>query len=147
MTRKDIIYAVICGLSVAWIGIDFFCNLGLILIIILPLLSIFGLWLADLLGRKNLIVRQAAKFVLAGAFADVIDIKAFQFLFLFIPFPLSLKTISFIIATFVKYVADKYWAFEKFEKEDIHKEAAKFFMVAVIGLLINVVSFYLFGKI
>ena len=147
MNKKDIIFAIICGLSVSWIAIDFFGKYGFIFCIIFPILSVIGLWVVELIGKKFLFVHQAGKFGLAGAFADVVDIKVFQFLFLFLPIPLLLKTISFIIATFVKYVSDKYWTFEKNGRDGMHKEIAKFFMVAILGLLINVASFYFFSRI
>jgi len=147
MRRNDIILAIICGLAVSWIAADFFKKYWLIFFIVLPVLSVIGLWTVDLIGKKFLFVHQVGKFVLAGAFADVVDIKVFQFLFLFIPFSLPIKAASFIVATFVKYFSDKHWTFQKHEKEDMHKEMAKFFMVAIVGLLINVVLFYFLGKI
>lgn len=146
MTKKDIVFAAICGLSVAWIASDFFSKYWLFFFIALPLLSVFGLWVADFLGRKFLFFRQLAKFALAGAFADVIDIKVFQLFFLFLPLPVFLKVISFLVATVVKYVSDKYWAFENFGKKDMHVEALKFLLVAVVGLIINVSSFWLFSR-
>jgi putative flippase GtrA len=146
MTKKDIIFATVCGLSVSWLAFDFFGKYGLIAIIILPILSIIGLWVVELIGKKLLFVHQAGKFALAGAFADVVDIKVFQLVFLFLPFSLPVKAISFIVGTFVKYFSDKHWAFEKPDKENMHKEIAKFFLVAMVGLGINVVSFYFFSK-
>jgi len=151
MTKKDIIFALICGLAVAWIGTDFFSKYALVFFILLPVLSVFGLWVADLIGKKFLFVRQAAKFSLAGGFADVVDIKAFQLLFWLLPFSLFIKAISFVAGTLVKYFCDKYWAFNTPENDPkstpMHKEMIKFFLVAGVGLLINVVSFYFFGKI
>ncbi len=142
MKRNDIIFAIICGLSVAWIAIDFFGKYGFIFLIILPILSIIGLWLADLIGKKYLFVHQAGKFVLVGSFADVIDIKVFQFLIIFAPFSLTIKAISFFVATLIKYWTNKHWAFEKPEKDGIKKEIVQFFGVALVGLALNVCSFY-----
>ena len=152
LTKKDIILAAICGLSVSWIAFDFLGKIGLIFVIIFPILSIIGLCLLDLIGRKFLFVRQLGKFALAGAFADVFDIKIFQLIFLFLPYSLFVKAISFIFATFIKYFSDKYWTFSArggsaWGGEKIHIEMIKFFAVAVLGLLINVASFYFFSKI
>jgi len=147
MKNKDLIFAIICGLSVTWITFDFFGKYGWIFLFVLPVLSVIGLWLVELVGKKFLFVHQAGKFGLAGAFADVVDIKVFQLVFLFLPFPDVVKAISFIVGTLVKYFSDKYWAFEKHDKNEMHKEMAKFFLVAIIGLAINVVSFNYFGKI
>ena len=147
MKKKDAILAAICGLSVGWIAVDFFGEKGLPFFIIFPILSIIGLWICELIGKKYLFVKQAGKFGLAGAFADVVDIKIFQLLFLFAPYSLLFKFISFIAGTFVKYFSDKYWTFEKNDKLGMHKEMAKFFVVAITGSLLNVASFYFFGKI
>jgi putative flippase GtrA len=147
MNKKDIIFAAICGASVSWIALDLLGAYGWIFFIIFPVLSIMGLWLAELIGKKFLFVHQAGKFGLAGAFADVVDIKVFQLLFFFAPFPLLVKAVSFFAGTVVKYWSDKYWTFEKYEKENMHIEALKFFIVAIVGSLINVASFYFFSKI
>jgi len=147
MNKKDIILSAICGLSVSWLVFDFFgTTYGLISVVIFPALSIAGFWFVELVGRKFLFVHQAGKFALAGAFADVVDIKIFQLVFLFLPFSTSCKIISFFAGTLVKYFSDKYWAFERHEKKDMHKEMAMFFLVAVVGAGINVVSFYFFNK-
>ena len=149
MNKNDVIFAIICGLAVAWVASDFFKKYGAFFLIALPAFSIIGLWVADAIGKKFLFVHQLGKFGLAGAFADVVDIKVFQLLFWLLPWPGTsvLKATSYIIATFVKYFSDKHWTFEKPEKKDMHKEMAKFFIVALCGLLINVVSFHYFSKI
>ena len=113
----------------------------------MPILSIIGLWLADLIGKKFLFARQAGKFVLAGAFADVFDIKVFQFLFFPPALSLLAKLISFIFATVLKYISDKYWTFEQHKHENMGGEMTKFFLVAIIGAALNVVSFYFFDRI
>ena len=147
MKKIDVFIAVICGLAVAWIAADFFGKYSWIFVIVLPLLSIIGLWLAELIGKKILFIHQAGKFVLVGAFADVIDIKVFQLLFLFAPFYSLFKSISFIAAVVIKYLANKHWAFQKHEKDGSGWEAAQFCLVTSIGLIIDVVSFYYLKKI
>ena len=147
MKKIDIIFAIICGLAVAWLAVDFLGLYGLIFFLILPILSVIGLWATELIGKKLLSFHQVGKFVLVGAFADVIDIKVFQLLFFLLPFSLPIKAVSFLSATFVKFWWNKHWAFEKIGKDGIKKEAIQFFMVTLVGLAINVVSFYYFGKI
>jgi putative flippase GtrA len=160
MNKRDIIYAIISGLAVAWIGMDFFPQYGLLFFIVLPVLSVLGLLLCLPAGRqatgrwqKPIFIGQVGKFGLVGAFADVVDIKVFQILFLFAPLPLFLKGISFFIATAIKYLANKHWTFltqgisvqdgPAFAKgSGVAKEMVQFFTVAIIGLLINVVAFY-----
>ena len=147
LNKRDKICAAICGLSVSWIAIDFLGLYGLIFVIVLPILAVTGLWIFNLIGKKYLFVHQLGKFALAGSFADVVDIKVFQFLFWIFPFSEFAKVISFLAGTLVKFFFDKYWTFEKKERENMHKEMAKFFMVAIAGALINVVAFDYFVKI
>jgi len=150
MKKNDIIFAIICGLAVSWLTVDFFGTYGLIFIIIFPLLSVLGLWITEVIGKKIPFIHQAGKFGLAGAFADVIDIKVFQLLFWLVPFSLLFKAVSFLIATFAKYWLNKTWAFHNGflpNGKKPYTEAAIFFLVTLVGLGINVVSFYYFGKI
>jgi putative flippase GtrA len=148
MTKKDIIFSLICGLLVSWLAVDFLGVYGLIFVIVFPLLSVLGFYITELLGKKYPFIHQAGKFGLAGAFADVIDIKVFQILFLFVPFYyLVLKSLSFLAATLVKYWFNKYWAFHASGKENIKGQAPLFFLVTLVGLGLNVASFYYFTKI
>ena len=147
MNKRDIFFAALCGLVVSWVAADFFKKYSLFFLFILPVGAVIGLWILDLISKKAPFTKQLGKFALAGAFADVFDIKTFQLLFLFIPLPLLVKSISFVVGTFIKYWFDKYWTFEKHETKDMHKEMARFFLVAIVGLLLNVVSFYCFAKI
>ena len=41
--------------------------------------------------------------------------------------------ISFVVATTVKYLADKYWAFEQKEKKEMGREFSKFFIITLIS--------------
>ena len=100
-----------------------------------------------LLGRKLLFIFQAAKHLLVGAAATVVDLKLFE-LGTFIFFgPITSKVISFLLSTFIKYLGNKYWAFQKSEQEHVPKELTQFFLVTVVGLLIDVGFFYYFTKI
>ena len=137
---------------VSWLAVDFFGKIGLIFVIILPILSIAGLWLVNVIGKKIPFVEQMGRFVLVGAFADIIDIKVFQLLFWLAPFSLVFKAVSFLVATLIKYWWNKHWAFGGAEKTEPQKflidgQLAYFFIVTLVGLGLNVVSFYYFGKI
>ncbi|MCX6722046.1 MAG: GtrA family protein [Candidatus Staskawiczbacteria bacterium] len=152
MKKNDIIFAIISGLSVAWVCDDFLAKYNLrryslVLLFALPVLAVLGLWLADIIGRKQLFVRQVGKFALAGAAADVVDIKVFQLLFQLTNFSLISKSISFLAATFLKFWWNKYWGFEKPQKDGIKKEITQFFLITVVGLAINLISFNYFTAI
>ncbi len=170
----DIIFGLIAGRVVGFLLSDFLktweINIGfyynLVLWVALPLLSLFFLWLANLIGRKLLFVFQVAKFLLVGVFATVIDLKVFEFLTWFFVSALSKipdgfaigaiftssglllpKSFSFIAATVLKYLGNKYWTFQKQNKEGLNKEITQFFIITLIGLMIDVISFYYFAKI
>lgn len=162
MKVVDIILALISGWVVAFIANDFFKGFGIVLNVwqwlflhwMLPLVSLLCLWLAYLIGKKVLFVYQAAKFLLIGAIATVIDIKIFQLLFWFFSLFLTtgslilmFKAVSFIIATLAKYWGNKHWTFGKTEKDNSGREIAQFFLVTLAGLCLDVGSFYYFTKI
>lgn len=156
MKKADIILAILTGVGVAYLayttigsfevesvlGIDIkFFNLLLFLTV--PPLAIFGLWLSYQIGKKLLFVPQLAKFLLIGALATLLDLWTFKGLGLVSGIDTNLarivfKTVSFGGATFAKYWANKFLAFEKEEMAGAEKELAQFFIVTIISLGINV---------
>ena len=167
MKSIDIIFAVISGQLIGFLALDFLrhsnieftFHYALVLLIFLPVFSVACLYAAFLIGRKLLFVFQAAKHLLVGAGATVIDLKIFEFLgwtlgsVIFFG-PITSKGISFLLSTFIKYLGNKYWAFSGFarsgearQKIESYKEVTQFFMVTVIGLVIDIGFFYYFTKI
>ena len=57
------------------------------------------------------------------------------------------KSVSFIISTLVKFWGNKHWTFQKHEKEDIKKEAVQFFIITLLGTIIDVAVFYYATKV
>jgi len=97
----------------------------------------------------KLIVKQGIKHIITGGFADLADIGVFNLLFWFFPAQLAVKAVSFLAAAAIKYLGNKYWAFSAQggpasggEKVDTAKELTIFFLITLIGLAINVASFY-----
>lgn len=156
MKKKDIIFAAFSGLGVAWLASGMLKDFGVTikfidpaLYVVLPLLAILGIWICYLIGKKFLFVFQAAKFLLTGVLASLLDIIIFRSSFKILE-PIILnakfnnttsKTVSFLIVTFAKYWANKFWAFESKEKEGRGKEMLNFYLVTTLGLLINVGAF------
>ena len=150
MKKIDIILALVIGEVIAWFFYGILKNLGfeirflgLILVIFFPILALLGIWIAWLLGKKFLWIFQAAKFLLIGALATLVDLGVLNLLIwisgLAAGLPFSIfKGISFIVATCSKYLGDKLWAFEKMERIGMGKEFSQFFAVTLIGLAINV---------
>ncbi len=160
MKPIDIIFSLVCGRLLGFLVGDFLRDWGipltiyyhLLLWLFFPFFTLFCLWLAMLVGRKFVFVFQAAKFVLVGAFATIIDLKFFEWLIfgvsILVPVPALLsKAISFLFATALKFWGNKYWTFQKHEKANLWAEVGQFFSVTLVGLLIDVGAFYYFTNI
>jgi putative flippase GtrA len=147
MNKNDILFSIIAGLMVAWVGIDFLGTKFWFLLVVLPVLAVLGFLLCDIISKKMAFVGQAGRFGLIGAFADVIDIKVYQLLFFLLPISLPWKAVSFIVATVIKYFLNKHWAFQKHEGVGQGREVLVFFIFTCVGLLINIASFSYFVKI
>jgi len=155
MKKLDIIFAAIIGEITAWYFMSLLQEKGLVeklgglssflwvILIIFPILSAACLWIAYLIGKKFLFVFQLAKFLLVGVLATIFDLGSLS-IFIGISGITSglyydiFKGISFIIATIAKYIPDKFWAFKKQETAGIGKEFSQFFMVTLIGFVLNV---------
>ena len=155
MKIPDIIFALITGRVVGFLVQDFLWELNIttnvteniIVWIIFPLLALLGLWLCQIIGRRLTFVHQAGKHLLIGAFATIFDLKLFEWLIwvagiVFLVNPLVAKGVSFIAATFIKYWGNKYWAFERHENANMRQELTQFFLITIIGLIIDVAVFY-----
>jgi putative flippase GtrA len=152
MKKIDFVLALITGEGVALLFIWLIRNsplslpfLNWVLPIFFPILAVFGIFVAEIIGRRLLFVYQLAKFVLVGAFFAVFDLIILNSLMVY--FGISKEEIlkyaifvaaSFIIATLFKYFANKYWTFEKFEKERMEREFGIFFLVTAISGVIQV---------
>ncbi|MCX6760201.1 MAG: GtrA family protein [Candidatus Nealsonbacteria bacterium] len=151
MKKIDIILSLIVGEGVAWLFVYLLKNSSIggsaliwLLPVVLPILSLVCLWIAYVIGKKFLFVFQLAKFILIGAFFAIFDLLIFNLLMLW--FGITDKGIkylifvgtSFIIATSVKYIADKYWAFEKKEGSNAGAEFLGFFVVTLISGAIQI---------
>lgn len=156
----DVIFALICGRIIGFLVGDFLQEWGIhvglytsiILWLALPLFVLFCLWAGSIIGRKLLFVFQGSKFLLVGVVATIADLKIFELLSYIIGAffgitPLVPKAISFFLATCMKYWGNKYWTFQKHEKENIRREVGQFFLVTLVGLLLDVGTFYYFTRI
>lgn len=116
---------------------------GWILIILFPPLGVAGLFLAYLLGKRVLILFQAAKFFFVGTLNTFIDLGVVSFFIWISGVAFGIlyaifKAISFLAATTNSYFWNKYWTFEKRKETPGPGEFFKFLVVTTIGLSINV---------
>jgi putative flippase GtrA len=149
MKKVDIIISPIIGfligvfftLSLKTLRIDIFQ--GWFLLVIFPVLTLFGLFFASLLGKKILTIYQMAKFLLVGALNTFVDLGVLNFLMWIFGIYIGVfytifKGISFLVATINSYFWNKHWTFEKKEEVFTFREYLKFLIIVSIGLLINV---------
>ncbi len=149
MRKIDIIISPIIGFLV---GLFFFISLRTLemnipyswfLLIIFPPLTLFGLFVAFLIGKRVLAVYQMAKFVLTGALNTFVDLGVLNFLMwvfgIYAGFFYSLfKGISFLAASTNSYFWNKHWTFQKGEEVFASREYFKFLVIITIGFFINV---------
>jgi len=145
MKKIDIILAVISGLGLglllSWLLKGFGIEmrfLNWLLPVFFPILAVFAIWLCYLIGKKYLFVFQLGKFLLIGIFFALIDLGVLDVLIKIFGITEGLAysvfvATSFVIVTSVKYVGDKFWAFEKMEKEAMGTEFGKFFIITLIS--------------
>ena len=99
----------------------------------------------------KVVIFQAVKHLIVGGLATLLDLAIFTVLFWLNP--LVSKSISFLIATVVKYWGNKHWTFKEHgegscaQAGKINSEVVHFFIVTLVGLAINVASFSFFVKI
>jgi putative flippase GtrA len=156
MKKKNIALALLAGEGVAGLVYGFIQSsqvesfLGIkssILIwsaaILLPLISLLGLYICYLIGKRFIVVFQAGKFFLIGVLTTLFDLGIMNVLIWIFGQASgwtynTMKGISFLLATAAKYWGNKFLAFEKNEKERIKTEFAQFLAVTSISLLVNV---------
>lgn len=149
MTKKDYLIAALVGFLTALFTLPTLWNLKIIhnplvffvLILIIPL-WVFGVWLGGFLSRWFAFFTQFGKFVTVGFLNTAIDFGILNLLiFLFsvssgILFSIF-KSVSFIAAVTNSYFWNKFWTFHAKGKIQT-QEYAQFFVVSLVGLVINV---------
>jgi putative flippase GtrA len=147
--KIDILSALIIGEVSAWLLLVISKNVRLnfdfwwLLPIILPILALAGLWVSFWLGKKILVIFQAAKFALVGILNTLIDLGVLNFLILISDINKGLgysifKGISFTVAVINSYFWNKLWTFKKIKTAQTGKEFIQFLIVSLIGFGLNV---------
>lgn len=145
--KTDIYFSAIIGEIVALFLLAMASNLKVnfpliwSLLIIFPILAPIGLMLAYLIGKKIPVIYQIAKFSLVGFSNVAVDfgvlnllmwqanIYSGQWIILF-------NALSFAAAATNSYLWNKFWTFQAKESKS-STEFVQFFIVAIIGALIN----------
>ena len=116
--------------------------------ILLPLLSLAGVFVAERIGRKIPVLFQIAKFGLTGISNAFIDLGIFNLLMALTTisagsFAVGFKGFSFSIAVVNSFFWNKLWTFERKGTEKSGKEFGVFYLITGIGFLLNVGIFTL----
>lgn len=149
MKKIDAIISLIIGLC---IGVFFFIVLrnieikfpySWILIIAFPPLSLLGMYIVSILGKRFLIIYQVGKFALVGALNTFIDLGILNILIWISGIAIGIwysifKGTSFLIATVNSYFWNKYWTFGKTKEGSGPAEFSKFLVTVTIGFGLNV---------
>jgi len=83
--------------------------------------------------------RELVKFALVGGIAFVVDTAVFMLLktTVLAPKPVTAKIIAVLVATIVGYVLNREWSFRTRGGRERHHEAALYFAISGIGMMIN----------
>ena len=154
MDKKNILIAVTAGVLIGIFTIPTINNLPLpgILVsfgainlaLLFGILSIFGYFFAELLGKWMTIFRQIGRFAIVGVLNTVLDFAVLNLLITMSgvtggPMASVFKGVSFIVAVTNSYYWNKYWTFEFQTK--VNKELLQFFIISAIGFGFNIGAF------
>lgn len=154
----DIVITIISGEAAAIVFSDFlgdypaFLFLRWVFLFSLPVLGVLVYWLCDLVSKKFIPLLQFLKYCLVGVISVLFDLKVFEFFIWIFGSSVGIlagtaKSISFLIATFSKFVGNKYWTFEKPDKTAIRQEFISFLIITFLGLIIDVGGYFFFYRV
>ncbi len=150
--KTDAVISVIIGTLIGiffWfilrnLSIDLF-GLNWLILVLFPPASLLGMIIASIIGKKFLSIYQFAKFILVGALNTFIDLGILNLLMGLTLITSGVyyavfKSLSFLFAAVNSYFWNKHWTFEKKENLFSSGEFTKFFIVTLVGFLINVAT-------
>ena len=166
LTKKDFLLGTLAGLLIGLLFLpvlnaakpDLFLKINLYVIPFFLIMTPAGLFVANILSKKITVIWQIAKFGVTGILNALVDIGILALLtwlmrdslgidsesiiisaIPFITFYSLYKALSFVIANINSYYWNKYWTFKK-DEETEKSNFSQFFIVSVIGFIINVIA-------
>jgi putative flippase GtrA len=163
ITQRDYHFAIAAGLLIGLLLLpilktnnpSIYAKLWLIIVPFFLLATPLGLRIAFLIGKKFAIVYQIAKFGIIGVSNVLVDLGVFALAAVFyrtqfgietttvivgaITFYSLFKSVSFIVANINSYLWNKHWTFDQGTKKQTKSEFVQFFVVSIVGFLINVI--------
>jgi putative flippase GtrA len=172
ISKKDFVFGVVAGFFMGILMMpilnaakpELFEKIKFLLIPFFVIATPAGLYIASIISKKITILWQLAKFAVTGGLNFLVDLGILTFLiYIFrsyfsidpkdvfvtiIAYYSLFKGASFILANINSYFWNKYWTFQKNESKNTGKEFFQFFLVSIIGLLINTgIASYVFKVI
>lgn len=160
MTKKDYFLSFLAGFLIGLLLLpilkaakpELYTKFGWVLLPLFIIATPFGLAIFHMIARKIAVFWQLGKFGVTGVLNFCVDLGVLSLLQAFSPinsktvifsgiafltFYSIYKATSFIIANINSYFWNKYWAFHS--GEDKKNEFFQFFIVSIVGFLVNVV--------
>lgn len=149
MNKRDIIFSLIIGEIIALFSLVILrvlnksFPLSWFLLIILPIIFVFGMYIAFLLSRKIPVIYQFARYIEVGILNTAIDFGVLNLLILVTGFSAGIyysifKACSGGMAIINSFFWNKFWTFNKGGGEHTKEEAARFLLVTLSGAVINI---------
>lgn len=167
LTKKDLTLGTLAGLLIGLLFLpvlnaakpELFTKIYLAIIPFFIIGTPAGLLVANILSKKIAIIWQIAKFGVTGILNALVDLGILTILtwlfrsqlhidsesvilsiLPFITFYSIYKAISFVIANINSYYWNKYWTFQKEGTRDEKSNFVQFFIVSLVGFIINVLA-------
>lgn len=149
ITTRDYRIAAIVGLLTGIFAIPTFANVGLggtatylALVIGIPVLWVFGVWLGGFLSRWLPFMAQFGKFATTGFLSAAIDFAALNTLSRLSGITAGLiiggvNVPGFGLAVFNSYLWNRLWVFKQVPGEGVFHDFPKFLAVTIFGLFLN----------
>ena len=170
--KKDYIFGILAGLFIGLLALptlkaakpSLYDKYALDIVIAFFVLVPFGLFVSYYIGKKLRVIWQLAKFAVIGfmntlfdlgmlsllllIFREYFHIESKEIFFIGLTFYSLFKGMSFIIANINSYYWNKFWTFEQKVQKKGGVEFLQFFIVSIVGLIINViVASYVFKNV
>lgn len=161
---RDYRFAIIAGLLIGFLFLpvlkaanpSIYAKFWLAVVPFFFIATPLGMRVALAIGRKIPVVTQIAKFGVSGVLNTMVDAGILMFLSFFFSQNLGIaadkvvflgvayyslyKAFSFIIANINSYIWNRYWTFSQAGTEQAGRQFMQFFVVSIIGFLINVIA-------
>lgn len=157
MTKKDTLFGFIIGAAVGLLMQPMLSTLGdtlgkiglstdaktrILVFVIFTVLAPAALFVASFIGKWVKVIYQFAKFAAVGTLNSFIDFGVVNLLIATTGYASGIyfsafKAISFIFATTNSFFWNKFWTFDS-KGGNAAEQAVKFYVIAGVGLLVNV---------